>query len=252
MPEVIKTNYFIYSGLTVDIPDAEDFIETEEEAFPCDDGKHFTDITESVQRAVRPERPVPEIRTVIKEVYLEPEPLSRADIKRIYKNEISEICRDAEKKAYDDVLAAKEAEIQGCIAEVQDLLGRIRSEQERYVEDYARELKYFAIEIAEKMILEKIDEDDLILNKLVLQAVSEVKNSQWLNVEVSDRLTKLTEFLKDELSRPEYRGQVAVTPVAAPPDTCRVVNDSGANVATVSVQAENLRRLFSEADSSEC
>ena len=38
-------------------------------------------------------------------------PLTREDIERIYKDEISEICTEAEKKAYDDALAAKEAEI---------------------------------------------------------------------------------------------------------------------------------------------
>ena len=248
MPEVIKTNYFIYSGLTVDIPDTEDFIEIEEETLPYEKEEIFTEIRESIQPVVRPE---PEIRTVIKEVYRDPEPLTREDIERIYKDEISEICTEAEKKAYDDALAAKEAEIEACIAEVQALIGEVRSEKEQYMEDYARELKYFAIEIAEKMILEKIGEDDLILNKMVLQAVTEVRNSEWLRVEVSDRLTGLTEFLKDELAKPEYRGQAAVSPVAAAPDTCRVVTDSGAIVATVSVQAENLRRIFSEADSPE-
>jgi len=248
LPEVIKTNYFLYSGVKVNIPDADVCMEDPDDILPPDDE------TEPVSEPETPVQPPaemtePEIRTIIKEIYRDPEPLTRGDIERIYRKEISEICRQAERQAYSDALAAKEEEIAGCIGEVEALLDEIRVAQERYMEKYIGELKYFSIEVAEKMILEKIGEDDLILNKMVLQAVSGMKNSQWLRVEVSDRLTRLTEFLKNELSGPEYLGKASVVPVAAPPDTCRIVSESGATVATVSVQADNLRRAFSKADS---
>ena len=90
----------------------------------------------------------------------------------------------------------------------------------------------------------------MVLEKLVLKTVSE-SPLRVLKVEVSNHLTKLVEHLKEELIKPEYRGQAMITPVEAPPDTCRVVTESGATVATVSVQAENLRRAFSEADSAD-
>ena len=251
MPEAIKTNYFIYSGGKVEIPDAEDETENQAVTSPCDEEEISMDTAEQEAPPESEKRPEPEVRTIIKEVYIEPPPLTREDIERIYKDEIAEICRQAEERAYIDAREEKETEIRCCIAEVESLLQQIRSEQEQYMERYIRELKYLAIDVAEKLILEKISEDDMVLEKLVLKTVSESLSSEWLKVEVSNHLTKLVEHLKEELIKPEYRGQAMITPVEAPPDTCRVVTESGATVATVSVQAENLRRAFSEADSAD-
>jgi len=245
LPEVIKTNYFIHNDIKVKIPDIDFRPQKPAETLP----PVVKEIIPELKKQVEP--PKPEIRTVIKEIYRDPEPLTREDIERIYAQEIQEICREAEVKAYSDALAEKEEEIENCIGEVEKLLDEIRSSQGRYMENYVRELKYFAIEVAEKMILEKINEDDSILNKMIMQAVAGVKNTQWLRVEVSDRLSNLTEFLKSELSKPEYRGLASVLPVAAPEDTCRVCTESGSTIATVSVQAENLRKAFSEMDESD-
>jgi len=249
LPEVIKA--FIYSGARVEIPDVDD--ETKNQALtpPSDEEEPSEDTAEQAAPPETEPRPEPEVRTIIKEVYIEPPPLTREDIERMYRDDIAEICRQAEERAYNDARKAKEAEISRCIAEVEALLREIRLEQEQYMERYIRELKYFAVDIAEKLILQKISEDDMVLEKLVLKTVSESLGSQWLKVEVSNRLTKLVERLKEELNKPEYRGQAMVTPVEAPIDTCRVVTESGATVATVSVQAENLRRVFSEAENPE-
>ena len=258
MPEIIKTNYLLYSGGKVEIPDAGGEVGAQEvqeaELSESDENDSFVDAAKLAERlepaeCMKPqERTEPEVRTIIKEVYIEPPPLTREDIERMYKDEIAAICMEAEERAYRDARAAKEAEISRCIAEVDKLLQEARLELEQYMERYVKELKYFAIDVAEKMIMEKIGEDDMILEKLVIKTVSESLGSQWLKVEVSDRLAKLVEHLKAELLRPEYRGQVTVTPVEAPVDTLRVVTDTGATVASVSVQAENLRRAFSEAD----
>ena len=98
------------------------------------------------------------------------------------------------------------------------------------------------------MVLTKIEEDDKMLEKLVLQTVSEVKNTAWLDVEISEKLITVIDYIRDELDKSGGKGRVTVTPKACPKDTCRVNTEEGTIVSTVTVQAENLRNLFHETE----
>jgi len=116
----------------------------------------------------------------------------------------------------------------------------------QFIEEFTKELKYMAVDIAEKIILEKISEDDLILQRLVLQTVNNVKNAEWLNVEISERLVGLVDGIKKELEKPEYNGRAFVFPVAGSDSVCRVTTNDGTVVSTIEVQAANLRKTFRE------
>ena len=98
------------------------------------------------------------------------------------------------------------------------------------------------------MLLEKIDVDDTVLKKLVLQNVKNVKNAVWINVELSERLVGLVDSVKKELESSDYKGRISVFAVAEKEDTCRITTDEGTIVSTIGVQADNLRKAFREAD----
>ena len=117
--------------------------------------------------------------------------------------------------------------------------------------EYARNLKYLSVEVAEKFVGEKIDESDHTLQKLVMNTISKVKNANWLTVELSERMIQLISYMKEELQKPEYHGRAEVIPVSALEDTVRVTTDTGTLDATVSVQADNLRDLFHSMDAAD-
>ncbi|NLH00549.1 MAG: hypothetical protein GX488_01385 [Clostridiales bacterium] len=170
--------------------------------------------------------------------------LSKEEIAAIYEQNLKELAASVAQQAYYDALNKKKAELRECIAGVQALMDEMVNAHKRFIDEYTNELKYMAIDIAEKMILEKIDEDDLILQRLVLQTVNSVKNAEWLNVEISERLVRLVDSIKEELEKPEYNGRAFVIPVAGSDSVCRVVTNEGAVVSTIEVQADNLRKAF--------
>lgn len=166
----------------------------------------------------------------------------------IYKKELEELSRTAAESAYFDALTKKKRELKESISSVQNILDELVRRHEEYIEQYTNELKYMAIDIAEKMLLDKISVDDAILKKLVLQNMQSVKNAEWLNIELSERLVGLVDSVKMELEAADYKGRVNVLAVAEKEDTCRITTEEGTLVSTISAQADNLRKAFREAE----
>lgn len=174
----------------------------------------------------------------------EPVRLSKEELKELYQTELDEICHEVAQTAYADALKQKKSEIEQAIQAVENQLAEMQEMQQQYMKRYAQEVKYMAVDIAEKMIMTKIDENDMVLNHLVKQVVGGVQNASWLNVEVSEQLVSLVEYLRQEFQKPEYYGKASVTPTVCAKDTCRVTTPDGTIVATISAQAQNLRNAF--------
>lgn len=169
-------------------------------------------------------------------------------LKQSYEKELKELADSVAKQAYFDALNKKKAELRDCISTVQSLMDELVSDHKQFIEEYTTELKYMAVDIAEKMILEKISEDDMTLARLVMQSAASVKNAEWMNVEVSERLVNLVDYIKRELDKPEYGGKAFAFPVTGTDSICRVTTNDGTVVSSIEVQSENLRKAFREFD----
>ena len=173
---------------------------------------------------------------------------TREELAEFYRDELNAIALEVEIKAYSDALQSKKAELQQSIDSISQKINEMEELQKAYLEDYEKKLKFFAIDIAEKLVCKKISDDDLFLSELVTKTVSECKGTNWLTLEISDALANLVEVAKAELAKPEYRGVAEVKPIACADDTCVVSTETGAVVATISVRADNLRLAFREAE----
>ena len=174
--------------------------------------------------------------------------LDKEELAVIYKKELEELTQAAVESAYFDALNKKKCELKESISSVQKLLDELARKHEEFIEQYTNELKYMSVDIAEKMLLEKIDGDDAVLKRLVLQNVKNVKNAAWINVELSERLVGLVDSVKKELEAADYKGRISVFAVSEKEDTCRITTEEGTIVSTIGVQANNLRRAFKEAE----
>ena len=163
-----------------------------------------------------------------------------------YEQSLKELAASVAQTAYYDAYNKRKAELKDCINGVQSLMDEMVKTHRQFIEEYTKELKYMAVDIAEKMVLEKIGENDSILQRLVLQTVNSVKNAEWLNVEISERLVGLVDCIKKELEKPEYNGRAFVFPIAGSDSVCRVTTNDGAVVSTIEGQAANLRKTFRE------
>ena len=182
----------------------------------------------------------------------EPEPLpvypTGEELRELYENELAELCGAVGEQAYHDAVSRKTTELKDCIDSVKALMDEMALQQQEYMRQYTEELKYMAVDIAEKLVLEKISEDDAILQRLVLQSVNSVKNAEWLNVEVSERLVGLVDYLRKELAKPEYNGKATVFPIQGTDGLCRVTTEDGTIVCSIEAQAETLREAFRRAE----
>lgn len=241
MSDIFRTYNYSATSDSVKIPDV-DFelprvtIEEQEELPPEEAFMEFTPASFEVIEE-QPEEPQEKL------VYP-----TREELAEFYRDELNAIALEVEIKAYSDALQSKKAELQQSIDSISQKINEMEELQKAYLNDYEKKLKFFAIDIAEKLVCKKISEDDLYLQELVTKTVSECKGTNWLTLEVSDSLAGLVEAAKVELSKPEYRGVAEVKPIACADDTCVVSTETGAVVATISVQADNLRLAFREAE----
>ncbi len=241
MSDIFRTYNYSDSSDSVKIPDV-DFelprvtIEEQEELPPEEAFMEFTPASFEVIEE-QPEEPQEKL------VYP-----TREELAEFYRDELNAIALEVEIKAYSDALQSKKAELQQSIDSISQKINEMEELQKAYLNDYEKKLKFFAIDIAEKLVCRKISEDDLYLQELVTKTVSECKGTNWLTLEVSDSLASLVEVAKVELAKPEYRGAAEVKPIACADDTCVVSTETGAVVATISVQADNLRLAFREAE----
>ena len=248
MSNVYKSRHFISKDERVRIPDVEEQIKLQK-----NDNEYKSETVMSPEAIERIDDYSDEsddadtlISKEVEEEITPPKILDREELQEIYARELKELTASVAQQAYFDALNKKKAEIRDCINGVQELMDEMVRTHKQFIEDYTSELKYMAVDIAEKMILEKISEDDLILHRLILQTMSTVKNAEWINVEISERLVGLVDSLKKELEKPEYNGRAFVIPVAGSDSICRVVTNEGAIVSTIEVQADNLRKAFKE------
>ena len=86
--------------------------------------------------------------------------VTKETIGEFYADELRELAAEVAQQAYYDALNKKKAELRDCISGVQSLMDELVRAQQQFIEDYTRELKYMATDIAEKMIFEHIAEDD--------------------------------------------------------------------------------------------
>ena len=241
MSDIFRTYNYSATSDSVKIPDV-DFelprvtIEEQEELPPEEAFMEFT----------------PESFDVIEDPQEEPQEKlvypTREELAEFYRDELNAIALEVEIKAYSDALQSKKEELQASIDSISEKINEMEELQKNFLEDYEKKLKFFAIDIAEKLVCKKISDDDLFLSELVTKTLSECKGTNWLTLEVSDALQGLVEVAKAELSKPEYRGVAEVKPIACADDTCVVSTETGAVVATISVQADNLRLAFREAE----
>ena len=158
--------------------------------------------------------------------------------------EAQQIRQGAREEAYQCALEEKRAEITECIAEVEQLLDELQSRQRDFLKEYEAGLFSLSLDITQKILNTAIPEHEELMIPLVKEAVSSVKNAEWIDVQISERLPHLVELLKTEFAQCKNPGHIEITAINAPQDTCIINTSDGAIDATASVQIENLRARF--------
>ncbi len=157
-------------------------------------------------------------------------------------SEAEQIKKYAKEQAYAEQKEKILERSQNLDKEVENTLDEMQKAQNNYFRHYKKELKYLALDIAEKVLQKTVAEDDMALNDLVKQTLSTIKNADWVTVEMSEKLVKLVEKLRSEFSQDTRN--IDIVPLSKPEDNVVVKTSDGIIDASVSVQLNNIKDLF--------
>ena len=244
MLRVIKKGQIAPSDQVVKIPDYSPPPKEEEmplEDMQVEEVKDSAQIAEELARQKAIETAEDISQKILKSASLERDKiLEQANVER------TRLREEAQQQGYQDAYQQLKGEITGCLAQVESMLDEMQQRQREFIRHYEEDLRFLAIDIAEKILRKRIDEDDSVMVEMIKQAVSTVKNADWISVEVSDKLPGLVERLKKEFAAQAGEKMVEVSAQDTEPGSC-VLNMPGAIVdVSISAQLENLREVFKD------
>ncbi len=239
LSKVIKPFHLISSDEVVQIPDAPlPPEERQEEELP--ESCETQSVTEEqIRRTI--EKNALEKANEVSHKVLQSARQEREKILAQAQEDAKRIRTEAQQTAYQDVLNKKHQQIDECISRVNSLLEDLQKQQQSFLQQYEDGLFSIALEIAEKVVRTSIPQHEELMVPLVREAVSTVKNADWISVEVSDQLPGLVEKLKQEFAAWK---SIQVSGIGLPVDGCFVNTPDGVVEASASVQLENLKILF--------
>ncbi len=234
MPDIYKYN------LVEQPEDEEESVLIPDVWLPCDERREQQEAEERAAAAAlqeEEERARREREEAIRPAYDEEEIEARVS------ERVEQLREQLRREVYGEVLAEKSAQVNGYLQKVDATLLQIQQEQTQFMEQFRDRLAALSLDIAEKLVLRKIEADDMFLSELVTKTVSSLKHAEWITVGVSDQLVDLVSYLRSEFKSPEY-GNVEVTARYYPTDTCILETDGGVVDASISEQVANLKKEF--------
>ncbi len=123
----------------------------------------------------------------------------------------------------------------------------IKKERNEFFEEYAKQLRYVAVDICEKIISHKIEDDDMIMYGVIKDALRYARDAKWVKAEVSTELSGYVDSLEKEL---QAQGQNVdfIFSEGIAKDTCILNTSNGLIDASVSQQLKNLREFINTLD----
>lgn len=123
----------------------------------------------------------------------------------------------------------------------------IKKEKNQFFKEYAKELKHLSVEICEKVISQKVEEDDMIMYGVIKNAIRYARDTKWIKADVSSQLSGYIDSLEKELHDSGQNVEFILSE-SVPKDTCILNTSDGLVVATLSEQIKNLREFINTID----
>lgn len=147
-------------------------------------------------------------------------------------------------QGHQQALAQTTQDITNCIHNIEQTLAQLESAQASFITGYEQDLKWTALEIAQKILVDTITADDTRLVPLVMAAVNSVSSAPWMSVEISEHMTGLLTQLQQKLQDSSISDRVSIRLIDAPLDTCIIETPDKFLDASITQQLENLKGYF--------
>lgn len=154
------------------------------------------------------------------------------------------IRNQAYQTGYEAGFAERTGEIDTLLRKNDALLQEINTTVQKKLDELEDGIAILSLEISEKILNRKIENDDLVLLELVRKAMEEARNAEWVSVTLSNRLRQNYQELEQELRSGKVTGKVEVQYRDVPAGTCVVETPGGVIDASVQTQLNNLRSML--------
>lgn len=152
---------------------------------------------------------------------------------------------EAKIKGYNEGAAAKKEEIDQRLTDIGNVISEMKSDHEKFLDKYIDELRMLSLEIAEKLVCQKLEDDAKAIFPLIKSAIKPLCDVSWIKIELSDKLKETAAEIEEELSVSKSSQNIEVELRRdAPIGTCVVHTSEGVVVASVLTQIENIREYF--------
>lgn len=158
--------------------------------------------------------------------------------------EAEQLRQQAYQEGLSEGARAQLNEVRQCIVSLEQTVCKLEGEQAGFITEYEQNLKWFALEIASKILNKRIEKDNTEMIELVKEAVGAMQNSKWVTVEVSNSMPALFDVLIRTLRSADNGRRVDVRQISAPPGTCVIDTPGGVVDASVYTQLQNLKDYF--------
>lgn len=159
--------------------------------------------------------------------------------------EADDLRRQAAQQGRKEGFSSVVGEMREIATGLEDAIARFEGERAGYEAEYEEHLKWFAVEIASKVLAKKVTADDGEMTEMVAKVIQGVQKEPWIRVEVAQEMSHLLARLTELYGGQEHIDVVSVA--GSPPGTVHVETPSGIIDASLRTQLENLKGYFDQA-----
>ena len=109
-----------------------------------------------------------------------------------------QIKEQAKIDGFEEGKRIKAEETDKLFKELSRQIDEIKTAQQQAFDEYAEQLKFFAVDVAEDVVKRKVESDDLYLENLVKRALLGFKDADYISVTMSENLSMLAKKLKTD------------------------------------------------------
>lgn len=155
-----------------------------------------------------------------------------------------EIRRKAQEDGFIEGQKIKFEEITHVLDELEQVVEDMKTKQQQQFNTFYGDLKYFAVDIAERVVYKKIDRDDEYLRALVIEALKGVKDADWVTVQMSEKLINLVSRLKAAQLDGEIAENVEFKMDNSDVGTVKIKTPDQIIDASIPTQLANIKKYF--------
>ncbi len=155
--------------------------------------------------------------------------------------EAQKLLQDAKAQGLQQGLSEGNSLLKTQLDELEHTVARLEGDLAGFEVELEEQLRWMALEVASRVLNQKVQEDDAILADMVVQTVQSVRNMPWIRIEVAQNMTRLIKKLQNIFDEQEH---IEISPIPSEEDVIQIETPSGRLDASVKTQLENLRIYF--------